>query len=233
MSVVVLQHVGVEGPGRIAAALDRAGHDWQVVELFDGQPVPHGIDATTGLVVMGGPMGVADGDAFPHLADETRLISQCVAAGLPVLGVCLGSQLLAAALGAAVRPGGRLELGWHDVTLTADGRHDPVLGRLPRRFVPLHWHADVFDLPPDATRLASSALTGVQAFRSGMTAYGLLFHLEAGLEQVEAMVGAFPDDVAASGESAQTLLDESRVDALAEAADDVFDAWVCLLGPAR
>jgi GMP synthase (glutamine-hydrolysing) len=229
MAVVVLQHVAVEGPGRIAGALERAGRDWRVVHLQDREPAPsdpHGLD---GLVVMGGPMGVGDVADHPHLADERTLIRGCLDAEVPVLGVCLGAQLLAAALGAPVRAGESIELGWHDVTLTADGRHDPVLGRLPRRFAPLHWHGDVFDLPPGATALGWSEQTPVQAFRHGRAAYGLLFHLEVHQAQVAAMAEEFPDDVRASGIGAEHLVDASRLDTIAQPADDVFDAWVALL----
>lgn len=229
MSVVVLQHVAVEGPGRVGDALDRAGREWRVRALFDAERVPGSTDGLDGLVVMGGPMGVGDSVAYPYLRDEQALIRACLGTGVPVLGICLGSQLLAAALGAQVRPGRSIELGWHDVTLTAEGRHDPVLGRLPRRFVPLHWHNDVFDLPPGATALASSESTTVQAFRVGAATYGLLFHLEADQRQVEAMARAFPDDVSAAGTTPRALTDETRSDALAEAAGDVFDAWVALL----
>lgn len=228
MSVVVLQHVAVEGPGRIGDALDRAGRGWRVVTLFEEQPVP-AADGLDGLVVMGGPMGVGDDDTYPHLVAEQGLLKSCVDMGIPVLGICLGSQLLAAALGSRVRPGPAIELGWHDVTLTADGRHDPVLGRMPRRFAPLHWHGDVFDLPPGATALASSEMTPVQAFRFGRTAYGLLFHLEAHPAQVDAMVAAFPEDVASSGTSGSTVVEPSRTATIAESADAVFDAWVSLL----
>jgi len=228
MAVVVLQHVAVEGPGRIANALDRAGRDWRVVRLYDREPAPtsaHGLD---GLVVMGGPMGVGDVEAHPHLADEKALITSCLDAGLPVLGVCLGAQLLAASLGASVRAGESIELGWQEVTLTADGRHDPVLGRLPRRFAPLHWHGDVFDLPPGATALAWSEQTPVQAFRYH-AAYGLLFHLEAHAPQVAAMAEEFPEDVQAAGIGGAQLLDASRLDTIDQPADEVFDAWVALL----
>lgn len=228
MSVAVLQHVAVEGPGRISEALDRAGHDWHVVALYEGQPVPM-IDGLDGLVVMGGPMGVGDTDRYPHLADERTLLRACLDADVPVLGVCLGSQLLAATLGSDVRPGEAIELGWHDVTLTADGRHDPVLGRMPRRFAPLHWHGDVFDLPPGATALAGSELTAVQAFRYGRTTYGMLFHLEAHQAQVEAMAEQFPEDVASAGTSAHDLAEPSWLETIAESADQVFDSWVSRL----
>jgi GMP synthase (glutamine-hydrolysing) len=229
MTVVVLQHVAVEGPGRIAAALDRAGHAWSTVRLYDGAPTPVGPSGIDGLVVMGGPMSVTDTDAYPHLNAEQNLIADCLETNVPVLGVCLGSQLMAATLGANVRPGPGIELGWHDVTLNDDGRTDPVLGHLPSPFAPLHWHGDVYDVPPGAVHLASSALTPVQAFRYGDHAYGLLFHLEVDHGQVSAMAAQFPDDVAAAEAAVADLLDPQRPAALGPAADAVFEAWVAMI----
>lgn len=229
MTVVVLQHVAVEGPGRIAAALNRAGHARRTVRLFDAVPVPVGPSGIDGLVVMGGPMSVNDTDAYPHLTFEQNLIADCLDAHVPVLGVCLGSQLLAATLGADVRPGPRIELGWHEVTLTEHGHTDPVLGRVPSPFDPLHWHGDVYDLPPGAVHLASSSLTPVQAFRYERSAYGMLFHLEADHKQVVTMATQFADDVVAAGDDAADLLDPSHASRLAQAADRALDAWVALL----
>jgi GMP synthase (glutamine-hydrolysing) len=229
MTVVVLQHVAVEGPGRIAAALDRAGRSWRTVRLFDKATVPVGPSGIEGLVVMGGPMSVVDTGAYPHLSAEQNLIADCLDAQVPVLGVCLGSQLLAATLGADVRPAPRIELGWRRVTLTEQGVADPVLGQMPVAFSPLHWHGDVFDLPPATVHLASSELTPVQGFRHGANAYGLLFHLEAEHEQVAAMAAQFPDDVAAAGDDTGDLLDTQRAAGIAETADRALDAWVALL----
>ncbi|MGA7688510.1 MAG: type 1 glutamine amidotransferase [Jiangellales bacterium] len=229
MTVIALQHVAVEGPGRIAAALDQAGHAWRTVRLFNGEAVPVGPSGIDGLVVMGGPMSVTDTDAYPHLISEQNLIADCLDAQVPVLGVCLGSQLLAATLGADVRPGLQLELGWHDVTLTEHGHADPVLGRLPSPFAPLHWHGDVYDLPPGAVHLASSVLTPVQAFRFEQSAYGLLFHLEASHDQVAAMATQFAGDVTAAGVEAGGLVDPQHPTRLAPAADAALDAWVALL----
>ena len=229
MTIVVLQHVAVEGPGKIGAALDRAGHAWRTVPLFDEAPVPVGPSGIDGLVVMGGPMSVTDTDEYPHLSAEQNLIADCLDARVPVLGVCLGSQLLASTLGAEVRPGPRIELGWHEVSLTESGLTDPVLGRLPSPFAPLHWHGDAYDLPPGAEHLASSGQTPVQAFRYEHSAYGLLFHLEAAHDQVAAMAAHFPDDVVAAGSAAADLLDPSHTARLAHDADRALDAWVALL----
>lgn len=229
MTVVVLQHVAVEGPGRIADALDRAHRRWRTVHLHGHQPVPIGPSDIDGLVVMGGPMSVGDTDRFPHLGAEKDLIADCLAADIPVLGVCLGAQLLAATLGADVAPGPSLELGWLPVTLTPDAANDALLARPPRTFDALHWHGDVMALPTGAVHLASSEQTAVQAFRYGATAYGLLCHLEADVAQVAAMAHAFPHDVQDAGVDVDDLLDHRRADALAPVAEQVFDAWVDLL----
>lgn len=227
MVVPVLQHVAVEGPGRIAAALVRAGRVTRAVRLDLGDPVPVGPDGLDGLVVLGGPMGVRDVDAHPHLRAELDLLADCVDAGVPVLGVCLGSQLLAAALGAAVGPSGSLELGWRPVQHLPGAADDPVLGPLPDPFPALHWHGDVLDLPAGAVPLARSDRTDLQAFRMGDTAYGLLFHLEAEPAQVSAMARAFPDDLGAAGVTAADLAEPAGV---ARLADDLLDRWVALLG---
>ncbi len=227
MVVVVLQHVAVEGPGRIASALVRGGHTPRVVRLDRGEPVPVGPAGLDGLVVLGGPMGVADTATHPHLTAEMDLLADCVDADVPVLGVCLGSQLLAAALGADVRASGSLELGWLPVQHLAAAADDPLLRPLPDPFAALHWHGDVLDLPSGGVPLACSDATPLQAFRVGDRAYGLLFHLEAEPTQVAAMATAFSDEVAAAGASEHDLVgDAPDVSSLG---DGLFDRWVSLL----
>ncbi len=208
-SSLVLQHVACEGPARIAHALAERGVARQVVRIDLGEAVPPTLDGHDALVVMGGPMGVYEADRFPHLRDELRLIERAIAAGKPVLGICLGSQLIAAALGARVAPGPSKEIGWYEVTLSAAATGDRLLGRAPHGFVALHWHGDQFELPAGAVPLASSAVTPHQAFRHGETTWGILFHLEVDLAQVEAMTRAFPDELAAAGMAPQSLLREA------------------------
>jgi GMP synthase-like glutamine amidotransferase len=137
------------------------------------------------LIVMGGPMSVNDTD--PWISEETAFIRSALFAGRPVIGVCLGSQFMAKALGAIVRPGKALEIGMTSISLTPEAKQDPVLKTLPDSFEVFEWHGEVFDLPNDCVPLASSAVAPLQAFRYGARAYGLLFHLEleqAGIESL-------------------------------------------------
>ncbi|HSZ70608.1 MAG TPA: type 1 glutamine amidotransferase [Solirubrobacteraceae bacterium] len=175
---VAIEHVPFEGPGSIATEAALRGTPLRVVRPYRGEPLPS-VDELRGLVVMGGPMGVSDTAAHPYLVGELALLARAVAAGRAVLGVCLGAQLLAAALGAEVSRGEHLEIGPGAVALSEAGRADPVLGAAGRGELPVvHWHQDTFALPRGAVCLASSALYPNQAFRAGTCAYGLQFHVE-------------------------------------------------------
>jgi GMP synthase-like glutamine amidotransferase len=178
----VVQHVAYEGPGPIGRALDEAGLPFDVVRTDRADRLPEG-GTLAGLVVMGGPMGVHDEAAHPWLLAERNLLSAVARRGKPVLGVCLGAQQLAAALGAEVFTGPAEELGIGEVTLTGAGRQDPVFGPeyggLATTTVPcVHWHRDTFTLPDGAVHLAATRLVPHQAFRWGRSAYGLQFHVE-------------------------------------------------------
>jgi GMP synthase (glutamine-hydrolysing) len=147
----------------------------------EGDPLPSH-DEVAGALVMGGPMNVDETDRYPGLGATRDWLTEAARREMPVLGICLGAQLLARALGAAVVPGERKEIGFAPVTV--DDPSDPVLGGLAPGAKVLHWHGDVFELPEGATHLAASELTAHQAFRRG-NAWGVLFHPEADLALAE------------------------------------------------
>jgi GMP synthase (glutamine-hydrolysing) len=175
---VVLQHVAFEGPGALGLAIAAAGAPLSLVRLDLGPPVPAPADLAeaAGLIAMGGPMGVYDDLAW--LEPERVLLRAAVERRLPVLGVCLGAQQLAAALGAEVMEGPAPEVGVGEVHLSTDALHDPVFGPAPTPLPCVHWHGDTFSLPEGAVRLAGNEAYENQAFRFGDSAYGLQFHVE-------------------------------------------------------
>jgi GMP synthase (glutamine-hydrolysing) len=230
-TVYAIQHIHCETPGLIADAL--AAHDVALAHVrpFAGDAIPPTMGHAAGLVVMGGPMGVYERDRHPFLGDEIELIQRALRDGKPVLGICLGSQLLAAALGGKVTKGGQKEIGWFPVTLTRDGAEDPLLAGAPSSFTALHWHGDVFELPRGAVSLASSALTAHQAFRHGANAYGFLFHMETTAPLIEGMVKNFDGELRDAGVQGDGILSQTgaHLPALQRIGRTVFARWAALL----
>jgi len=228
-SLIVLQHAACETPGLIADALQ--GCQLQTIRAYDGEPVPKELGRAAGLIVMGGPQSVYEQEKFPYLLDELRLIENALRASKPILGICLGSQLLAAALGAPVTKARQKEIGWHKVTLQFEARHDALFSRLPHSFMAWHWHGDLFELPRSAISLASSAQTPHQIFRHGVYAYGLLCHLEITRPQLLEMTKTFADEWKAAGLELPALLDptEEFLAPLQEIGSQLFHRWASLL----
>lgn len=200
---LVLQHADFEGPARVATLLERRGYVLTTRHLYRGDAVPEELPTDTLLIVMGGPMGIGDLEdpQFPFLRQELRLLERRIAEDAPVLGICLGAQLLAHAAGAQVTElldahGARsYELGWFDIDYTEHDADDPVLGGLPPRATVLHWHGDTFDTPSQARRLASSALCANQAFQLKQRLFGLQFHCEVTTRDVETFLARDADFV--------------------------------------
>jgi GMP synthase-like glutamine amidotransferase len=217
-SWVAIQHVPYEDPGLIAEAASRRGLELRPCHPYRGEALPPW-EEIDGLVVMGGPMGVSDTSEHPHLTHETELIAAMVHAGRPVLGVCLGAQMLAHSLGAKVYRGEQAEIGFGTVSLTQAGCEDPVLGSLGADTLPVvHWHQDTFELPADASLLARSSLFPHQAFRLDECAYGLQFHVEVNRALADAWSELWPAGA----------LDEPSVIALERAGRVVLDAFFAL-----
>ncbi|UCC75282.1 MAG: gamma-glutamyl-gamma-aminobutyrate hydrolase family protein [Gemmatimonadota bacterium] len=186
----VVRHVEIEDLGYLGEALERNGLRFEYV---DAEALSSEIPAADfgGLIVLGGPVGAYEADRYPYLNAEIELIRACIADERPVLGICLGAQLLAAAAGARVYPGAHgKEIGWAAVRLTEAGANDPLWTGFPQSFTTFHWHGDTFDLPAGAELLARTE-SYVQAFRLGPAAYGVQFHPEVVPVQLDSWIRAY------------------------------------------
>jgi len=193
MRVLVVENDRVTALGQIGAALDEAGAEIDVCRPHAGDPLPADANGHDALVVMGGPQNALDDERHPYLPELVRLIRRFSDAERSVLGVCLGSQLLARAHGAENLIGTASEFGWCGVTLTEAGRGDPVLSAATGAFSIFQWHNDTFTLPEGAVRLAGNGIAENQAFRIGRAVYGTQFHFEASRPVVDLWADTFPD----------------------------------------
>jgi GMP synthase-like glutamine amidotransferase len=176
--VLVFQHDPFEDLGFFAEVLEKLGARCRTIRLFYGELPTEDWEHISALIILGGPMSVSDEEQYPFLRWEKTIIRAAIDEAVPLLGVCLGAQLIASALGAAVSPGPVKEIGWYPISVTAHGLVDSSLGYLPESPMVFQWHGDGFDLPMGAVRLASSVYYENQAFRLGKHIYGLQFHLE-------------------------------------------------------
>ena len=181
---LILQNAQGEGPGILGRILDHNGWALKVFHLYRGDPVPSDWRYYDLLVVMGGPMNVYEEEACPFLAEETRVIENALTEGFPVIGFCLGAQLMAKAMGAVVVKGPEKEIGWYPVQLTEQGMEDPLLKSFPDKFIVFQWHGDTFELPENAVRLVGSDGYFNQAMRIGSVSYGFQFHFEITREMI-------------------------------------------------
>lgn len=176
MRVIVLMHVESEGPGSLGMFLDTIGAEVRTIRLHDGDKLPELADLDA-VISLGGPMNVYEEAAFPFLRQETLFLEHALNTGIPVLGICLGAQMIAKAAGAKVTKSPKKEVGWGEVSLTDSGKKDPLFQGLPENLDVLQWHEDMFLIPEGGVLLATSDDCPHQAFRyrSGL---GLQFHLE-------------------------------------------------------
>jgi GMP synthase-like glutamine amidotransferase len=231
MRVAIVENTRVTHHGLVGVALHERAALIDLYRPFMGEALPAGPDADA-LVVFGGEQAATDDDIHPYLSRLASLMAAYTEADKPVLGICLGSQILARAYGAENHLGIAPEFGWVDVALTAAGRADPVLSVLPDRFPVFQWHSDTFSLPRAATHLATSATAAHQAYRIGRATYGTQFHFEASRAVVADWLTSFPEMVAGMDSSfparhaelARTRGQEADIHGLALAR-----AWVSLI----
>lgn len=192
MRVAIVENTRVTHHGQVGVALHEAGALIDLYTPWRGQPLPGSVDADA-LIVFGGEQAATDDHTHPYLPGLACLMADYTAMDRPVLGICLGAQILARAFGAQNVLGGTLEFGWTDVTLTDAGRTDPVFGNLPTAFPIFQWHADTFSLPQGAVQLASTRIAAQQAFRIGRATYGTQFHFEASRAVAADWTRMFPE----------------------------------------
>lgn len=227
-TALAIRHIDFEDLGFFDAPLRRAGYEARYLDA--GRDSLDGTDDADLLVVLGGPMGVYEEERYPFLADEVARIARRMAAGRPTLGICLGSQLIAAGLGARVYPGDSKEIGFAPVTLTEGGRSSPLAAITEGQAV-LHWHGDTFDLPAGADLLASTDVYPHQAFAYGEHVLALQFHLEAS-EHIERWLAGHAEEIRAAGVDPEDLRSGAarHSGALVPIADAVLTDWLARWG---
>ncbi len=208
MRIHWLQHVPFEDLGCIAPILIGQGHSLSATPWYVDTPAVPAPDAFDALIVMGGPMGVADEAQYPWLSGEKRLIRAALDAGKPVLGICLGAQLIAHVLGAPVTRNPEPEIGWFDVERTDAGRGHPLLAGIPERMRVFHWHGDTFAIPEGGQCLMRSDACAHQAFAIGSRVLGLQFHLEVTAANVRELYAAETPQPGPCVQSAAQVLPE-------------------------
>jgi GMP synthase (glutamine-hydrolysing) len=228
--VLFIQNGEQDRPGLFAKVLRDHGVALDIVEAGCGEKIPTDLDRWAGIAVGGGGMSAYETERYPFLRDEETLIRSARAAGKPLLGMCLGAQLMAGALGGKVFPNQAKEIGFYDVRFTPAAADD-FLWQGHTTFRPVQWHGDTFSLPPGAVRLASSDLTENQLFRLDDTSYGLQFHLEIDEPVLTEMVETDDGWLPQNGVDPQQFLREARVaiPKVEPIARSVFGRWLKLL----
>jgi len=227
--VIAIRHVAFEHAGTLEACLRSRSH--AVTYLEAGVDDLTALDplAPSLLIVLGAPIGAYEESLYPYVCDELSLIERRLAADLPIVGICLGSQLMARALGARVYPAERKEIGWAPISLTPAGERSALVALDACDRMVLHWHGDTFDLPDGTERLASTDVCINQAFRRGKTALGLQFHVEVLSDEIEHwLIGHACEIAGTPGITVPGLRSDTRTHGkrLEQAGDALFTRWL-------
>ncbi|HNV87056.1 MAG TPA: GMP synthase [Candidatus Omnitrophota bacterium] len=202
--VLAIRHIRREGAGSFEDFLKARGVLLDYWDIWQNEKFSGDTETYQAFLVLGGPMGVYEEKEYPFLTGECRFLEMILRKGRPLLGICLGSQLIAKVLGARVYKGNEKEIGWHRIWLTGEGLRDEAFGpdEPEGDWMAFHWHGDTFDLPAGSIHLAKSARYENQAFRHGDRVYGLQFHLEMTESMIREWVGAGKKEIAQAGPGA-------------------------------
>ncbi len=194
--VLIIRHIDIEGPGTLGDFMEKNDIPHQVVNAFLEDSYVEEPGDYSAIVTLGGPMGVYDDEEiYPFLRWEDAFLKRTIRENVPTLGICLGAQLVAKAAGARITEAPAKEIGWSNVSLTEDGREDPLFEGLPAEILVFQWHGDTFEIPGGGKRLAESAICPNQAFRVGSRAYGLQFHLEVTPPMINQWIDAYKEEL--------------------------------------
>ena len=194
MKIHFLQHVPFEGPAGIADWIAEHDHTATITKLFNNEALPV-LNSFDWLIVMGGPMGIYDTQDYPWLTAEKEFIGKAITDNKAVIGICLGAQLIAGAMGAEVKANDHREIGWFDLAPSHELKDTVLDGVFPEKTLAFHWHGDTFDLPDNAKRIASSEACKNQGFILGDRVIGLQFHLETTPESASLLIENGRDDL--------------------------------------
>lgn len=206
MRCLIIKNIDIEGPGRLGKYFESKGMRLDSVELQNGEKIPDVLDDYGLITILGGPMNVYEEDKYPFLKDEDRLIKDAIKREIPILGICLGAQLIAKAAGAKVSANHIKEIGWYDISLTEDGLADPLFKGQGRVFPVFQWHGDTFSIPEGGLLLAGSKLCKNQAFKIG-SAYGFQFHVEVTFEMIKDWIDSYQDEL----KSLKGIIDPAKI----------------------
>ena len=226
--VRIFRHVACIGPAYLGSFLDRNNIPYEIICIDEGITVPQKLDDISGLVFMGGSMNVTD--SLQWISEEKKLIQKAVNKNVPIMGICLGAQLMSAALGGKITHDPDMEIGWHAVEHDIENINNEWLKNLPEKFIPFHWHADTFSIPEGATVLLHSQCRKNQAFILN-NSIAMQFHLEMTVEMVEEWVRLFKSDLEQAQSCVQNSHDiisnlENKIDELHHCADIFYGKWI-------
>jgi GMP synthase-like glutamine amidotransferase len=207
--ILIIKHIDIEGPGTLGDFLKSQGEAFRIIELGAGEPLPEDPKAFKAVIVLGGPMNVDEENIYPFLKPENDFIQKVLKRGIPYLGICLGSQLLAKAAGAHVVKSPVKEIGWYHIQLTDEGKKDPLFAGFRPDDPIYHWHGDMFQVPSNGKLLARGEGCPHQALKVGDNAYGLQFHVEITDKSIKEWCDEYcANDLAGRLDHAKSMMDD-------------------------
>ncbi len=189
--ILYLKHIDIEGPCTIGSFFELKGFQNKILELGSGGVFPQDLKNIEAVVILGGPMSVYEEDKHPYLKQEDVFIKEVLISQIPLLGICLGAQLIAKACGARINKAENKEIGWSKVSLTQEGQGDILFENVLESLDVFQWHEDTFSIPANGTLLATSSHCAHQAFKVGPSAYGLQFHIEITEQSISSWCDAY------------------------------------------